>query len=45
MSQVLGIPIVPISAAKGEGVSELVDQALTVARSQTLPTIMSTCTS
>ena len=45
MSQALGIPIVPISVAKGEGVSELVDQALTVARSQTLPTIMSTCTS
>ena len=45
MSQALGIPIVPISAAKGEGVSELVDQALTVARSQTLPTIMSTRTS
>ena len=27
MSQALGIPVVPISAAKGEGVSELVDQA------------------
>ena len=28
MSRELGIPVVPISAAKGEGVSELVDQAL-----------------
>ena len=28
----LGIPVVPISAAKGEGVSELVDQALAAAR-------------
>ena len=43
MSQVLGIPIVPISAAKGEGVSELVDQALTVARSQTLPKVTDFC--
>ena len=28
LSQALGIPVVPISAAKGEGVSELVDQAI-----------------
>ena len=32
MSRELGIPVVPISAAKGEGVSELVDQALAAAR-------------
>ena len=43
MSQTLGIPVVPISAAKGEGVSELVDQALTVARSQTLPKVTDFC--
>ena len=43
MSQALGIPIVPISAAKGEGVSELVDQALTVARSRTLPKVTDFC--
>ena len=43
MSQALGIPVVPISAAKGEGVSELVDQALTVARSQTLPKVTDFC--
>ena len=43
MSQALGIPVVPISAAKGEGVSELVDQALTVARSRTLPKVTDFC--
>ena len=43
MSQTLGIPVVPISAAKGEGVSELVDQALTVARSRTLPKVTDFC--
>ena len=32
MSQALGIPVIPISAANGEGVSELVDQALAAAR-------------
>ena len=43
MSQALGIPIVPISSAKGEGVSELVDQALTVARSRALPKVTDFC--
>ena len=43
MSQTLGIPVVPISAAKGEGVSELVDQALTVARSRALPKVTDFC--
>ena len=43
MSDALGIPVVPISAAKGEGVSELVDQALTVARSRTLPKVTDFC--
>ena len=43
MSQALGIPVVPISAAKGEGVSELVDQALTVARSRALPKVTDFC--
>ena len=37
MSAALGIPVIPIAAAKGEGVSELVDQAIAVARSKTLP--------
>ena len=43
MSETLGIPIVPISAAKGEGVSELVDQALTAARSRALPKVTDFC--
>ena len=43
MSDALGIPVVPISAAKGEGVSELVDQALSVARSRTLPKVTDFC--
>ena len=43
MSQTLGIPVVPISVAKGEGVSELVDQALTVARSRALPKVTDFC--
>lgn len=33
----LGIPVVPISAAKGEGISELVEHALHVARHRELP--------
>ena len=37
LSRALGIPVVPIVAAKGEGVSELIDQAVTVARNKTLP--------
>ena len=43
MSDALGIPVVPISAANGEGVSELVDQALSVARSRTLPKVTDFC--
>ena len=43
MSDALGIPVVPISAAKGEGVSELVNQALSVARSRALPKVTDFC--
>ena len=43
MSQALGIPVIPITAAKGEGVSELVDQALTVARGKVLPKVTDFC--
>ena len=38
MSQALGIPVIPITAAKGEGVSELVDQAPVSYTHLTLPT-------
>ena len=43
MSEVLGIPVVPISAAKGEGVSELIQQAVSTARSRTLPKVTDFC--
>ena len=45
MSRALGIPVVPISAAKGEGVSELVMevQALSVARGHVLPKVTDFC--
>ncbi len=33
----LGVPVVPISAAKGEGIDELVDHALHVAKYQERP--------
>ena len=44
MSAALGIPVVPISAAKGDGVSELITQALTVARGKILPKVTDFCT-
>ncbi|MDY3282338.1 ferrous iron transport protein B [Dysosmobacter sp.] len=37
MSEALGIPVVPIAAAKGEGVSELLDQAVAAARARAVP--------
>ena len=37
MSRELGIPVIPISAIKGEGVSELTDRAYEIARTHTLP--------
>ena len=43
MSEALGIPVVPISAAKGAGVSELIDQAITTARKKTLPRVTDFC--
>ena len=43
MSDALGIPVVPISASKGEGVSELVNQAVQTARSRTLPQVWDFC--
>ena len=43
MEAMLGIPVVPISAAKNEGVDELVDHALHVAKYQELPGRMDFC--
>ena len=43
MEAMLGIPVVPISAAKNEGVDELVDHALHVAKYQECPGRMDFC--
>ena len=43
LSAALGIPAVPISAINGEGVSELVQQALTAARGRVLPRFTDFC--
>ena len=44
LSAALGVPVVPISAIKGEGVAELTQQALTVARDKLLPRVTDFCT-
>ena len=43
MSQALGIPVVPISAVKNQGVDELVKVAVQTARIKTLPTVYDFC--
>ena len=43
MSRALGIPVVPITASKGEGVSELIDQAVQTAKSRTRPFVWDFC--
>ena len=43
LSEDLGIPVVPISAAKGEGVSELMDQAIQTARNRIMPKVYDFC--
>lgn len=45
MSEALGIPVVPISAAKGEGVSELISQAMAVAKARQYPKVTDFCDS
>lgn len=45
MSRELGIPVVPISASKGEGVSELIDQAVKVAKGKIKPAVWDFCSS
>ena len=37
LEQALGIPVVPISAAKNEGIDELIDHAIHIARYQEIP--------
>ncbi|MBQ3281768.1 MAG: ferrous iron transport protein B [Eubacterium sp.] len=43
MEQKLGVPVVPISAAKNEGVSELVEHALHIAKYQERPVEQDLC--
>lgn len=43
LSQALGIPVVPISAAKNEGVDELVKVAVSVAREKRTPGVYDFC--
>ena len=43
MSRALGIPVVPISAARDEGVSELIDQAVQTVRAGALPQVTDFC--
>ncbi len=43
MSEQLGVPVVPISASKGEGVSELISQLVRTAKKRILPAVMDFC--
>ena len=43
LSEDLGIPVVPITAAKGEGVSELMDRAVETAKNRMLPKVYDFC--
>ena len=43
MEQILGLPVVPISAAKNEGINELVDHAIHIAKYQEPPVRQDFC--
>ena len=43
MAQALGIPVIPICAATGDGVSELIDEAVRVAEGKILPQVYDFC--
>lgn len=43
MESKLGLPVVPISAAKGDGISELVDHAMHICKYQEVPAIQDFC--
>ena len=43
MSELLGIPVIPISAAKGDGVSELIDKAVSTAKNKQKPKVWDFC--
>ena len=44
LEEILGIPVVPISAAKNEGIDELIDHAIHVARHREAPGRIDFCT-
>jgi len=43
MSQALGVPVVPISALKNQGVSELADMLIQTAREKQIPKVLDFC--
>ena len=43
MSRQLGVPVVPIAAAKNEGVSELINQAISVVKRRQIPAVQDFC--
>lgn len=43
LSELLGVPVIPISAIKNEGVSEVSDQIMNVAKNRILPKVMDFC--
>ena len=43
MSELLGVPVIPISASKNEGISELIDGIVGVARKKILPKVLDFC--
>jgi len=43
LAEILGIPVVPIAAVKGEGVGELMETAVDVARRKQKPTVYDFC--
>jgi len=43
LSQLLGVPVVPIAAAKNEGVSELIGQAVQTVKKRVLPSVEDFC--
>ena len=43
LSRLIGVPVVPISAVKGEGVSELIDRVVDTARKSALPGVTDFC--
>lgn len=43
LSRLLGVPVVPISASKNEGVSELIGQAVATVKKRVLPAVQDFC--